>query len=204
MKAMDLGQRFKRARRKLGETQAVFAERFGVDQSTIAKWEANRQIPESYRVDILADIEGESMASDDAGEKISEPGNSLFTLVPVVGEIGAGAAVYPIDTDTTTTTTGHIRAARGFGAVEALRVRGDSMWPAYQDGDWVFVDNRVASPPLQRRKEYIIKTADGRALLKMVEPTADPNRYNLISYNAPPEPDVEIVSARRVRYVRKA
>jgi len=42
MKAMDLGQRFKRARRKLGETQAVFAARFGVDQSTIAKWESNK------------------------------------------------------------------------------------------------------------------------------------------------------------------
>jgi transcriptional regulator with XRE-family HTH domain len=61
MKAMDLGQRFKRARRKLGETQAIFAARFGVDQSTIAKWESNKQIPDSHRVDLLADIEGESM-----------------------------------------------------------------------------------------------------------------------------------------------
>ncbi len=77
------------------------------------------------------------------------------------------------------------------------------MWPAYQDGDWVFVDNRIAVPPLERRKEYILETADGRALLKMVEPSSVPGRYNLISYNAPPEPDVEIVSARRVRYVRK-
>lgn len=203
MKAMDLGQRFKRARRKLGETQAVFAARFGVDQSTIAKWESNKQIPDSHRVDVLADIEGESMPLEEDGEKVAGAGNSLFTLVPVVGEIGAGAAVYPIDIDTTTRTTGHIRAARGFGAVQALRVRGDSMWPAYQDGDWVFVDNRIAEFPLERRKEYILELADGRALLKMVEPSSHKDRYNLISYNAPPEPDVEIISARRVRYVRK-
>ena len=78
---MDLGQRFKRARRKLGETQAAFAERFGVDQSTIAKWEANRQVPDSHRVDLLANIEAESMMPDEAAENVTGVGNSLRILL---------------------------------------------------------------------------------------------------------------------------
>lgn len=204
MKAQDLGQRLKRVRRKLGETQAEFGRRFGVDQSTVAKWERNRQVPESHRLDQLAELEVESMASDEDGEKSDGTVNPLFTMVPVVGEIGAGAAVYPIDTDTSTNATGYIRAARGFGAVEAIRVRGDSMWPVYKNGDWVFVENRQTEFPLERDKEYILDLADGRRLLKTVEPGRSVGLYNLISYNAPPEPDVEIVRAQRVRYIRRA
>lgn len=204
VKAIDLGHRFRRVRRQLGETQADFGRRFGVDQSTVAKWEKGQHLPKDHRLDTLAELEAETETYSLDGEKTDKSVSSLFTLVPVVGEIGAGAAVYPIEGDTTTKTTGYIRAARGFGAVQALRVRGDSMWPAYHDGDWVFVDNRDASWPLERGKEYVIETADGRHLLKMVEPARENGRYNLISYNAPPEADVEVISARRVRYVRKA
>jgi phage repressor protein C with HTH and peptisase S24 domain len=203
MEAQNLGQRVKRIRRKLGETQTNFAARFGVDQSTVSKWERNDQIPESYNLDLLSEIEAGISLDDEAGEMSDTVVNPLFTLVPVVGEIGAGAAVYPVEGDTTTRTTGYVRAARGFGAVEALRVRGDSMWPVYRDGDWVFVENRESSFPLERDKEYILDLADGRRLLKAVEPSRD-GRYNLISYNAPPERDVEIVRAHKVRYVRKA
>lgn len=191
-------------RRKLGETQAEFAARFGVDQSTVAKWEKDKQIPESYRLDIVAELEGESMASDEDDEKSGNPAKALFTMVPIIGEIGAGAAVYPIDTDVTNETTEYIRAARGFGAVEAIRVRGDSMWPVYRDGDLVFVENRGSDFPLVRDKEYILDLADGRRLLKTVEPAGVDGLYNLLSYNAPPERGVEIVRAQKVRYIRRA
>lgn len=36
-----LAKRLKAAREKLEETQAVFASRFGVDQSTLHRWETN-------------------------------------------------------------------------------------------------------------------------------------------------------------------
>ena len=35
------GEQIKVARTNLGETQAVFAARFGVDQSTVHRWEEN-------------------------------------------------------------------------------------------------------------------------------------------------------------------
>ena len=77
------------------------------------------------------------------------------------------------------------------------------MWPAYRDGDILFVENRDSDFPLTRNKEYILELADGRRLLKMVEPGAG-DTYNLISHNAPPEPNVKILTARRVRFVRKS
>jgi repressor LexA len=201
MEPMSLGQRFRRVRRRLGENQTLFARRFGVDQTTVSKWEKDRQIPEGHNLDILAGLEETDLPPNE--EIVPNRTNSLFTLVPVVGDIGAGAAVYPAQDDNNHP-MGYIRAARGFGAVEALRVRGDSMWPAYRDGDMIYIEARAADFPLERNREYILQLADGRRILKMVEPARLNGRYNLISYNAPPESDIEITGAQRVRYVRKA
>jgi len=40
-RGMVTGERIRTARARLGESQAEFARRFEVDQSTIARWEAN-------------------------------------------------------------------------------------------------------------------------------------------------------------------
>lgn len=203
MADLTLAQRFKRVRVFLQETQAEMARRFNVDTSTIAKWEGNKQVPQAYALDILADLEGEMESAESGNDNVTQKSDGLFTYIPVVGNIGAGATVYPIDGDTTSRAEAWIKAPRGIGAVESVRVRGDSMWPAYRDGDILFVENRDSDFPLIRNKEYILELADGRRLLKMVEPVGG-DIYNLISHNAPPEPNVKILTARRVRFIRKA
>lgn len=196
-----IAQRVKRIRARAGENQTVFAHRFGVDQSTVSKWEHGTQTPEPRALDMLALLEEDASENP---ENTSDSGTgSLFTLVPVAGQIGAGAAVYDFDGEDGGKNIGFERTPRGFGAVEALQVRGDSMYPVYRDGDLIYIEDRPAEFPLRRNTEYVIQLADGRRLLKMIEPGAD-GRYNLVSYNAPAEPDVEIVNAQRVRYVRKA
>lgn len=195
-----IAQRVKAVRRHLAENQTLFGRRFGVDQSTVSKWEHGAQTPEPRALDRLAALEEEALGGD--AQFPDSGAGSLFTLVPVSGEIGAGAKVYDVEGGGGRN-IGFERAPRGFGAVEALRVRGDSMYPVYRDGDLVFIEDRPAEFPLLRNTEYIIELTDGRRLLKMVEP-ASGGRYNLIAYNAPVEPDVEIVNAQRVRYVRKA
>jgi phage repressor protein C with HTH and peptisase S24 domain len=195
-----IAQRVKAVRRHVGENQTVFGRRFGVDQSTVSKWEHNTQTPEPRALDRLAAIEAEALGAD---PQIAESGaGSLFTLVPISGEIGAGAKVYDVE-GSGGRNIDFERAPRGFGAVEALRVRGDSMYPVYRDGDLVFIEDRPAEFPLLRNTEYVIELTDGRRLLKMVEPAAN-GRYNLVAYNAPTETEVEIANAQRVRYVRKA
>lgn len=195
-----VANRVKTIRSHLGENQTAFGRRFGVDQSTISKWEHGTQTPESRALDHLAALEEEAIGGHEQPADVGT--GSLFTLVPISGEIGAGAKVYDVEGGGGRNIDFE-RAPRGFGAVEALRVRGDSMYPVYRDGDLVFIDDRPAEFPLRRNTEYVIELTDGRRLLKMVEPAPD-GLYNLVAYNAPVEPDVEIINAQRVRYVRKA
>jgi len=200
---LTLDQRFKRVRSKLGENQKDFGKRFNVDQSTVSKWEHNTQKPESHALDLLAEIEEETFEDAEVFSGFNDGSKSLFTLIPVSGYIGAGALVFNIDGEGGSKNIGFEKAPRGFGAVESLRVRGDSMYPVYKDGDLIFIENRASDFPLHRNTEYIIELSDGRRLLKMIEPAAN-GLYNLVAYNAPIELDVEIVNAQRVRYVRKA
>jgi phage repressor protein C with HTH and peptisase S24 domain len=195
-----ISERVRAIRRHLGENQTVFGRRFGVDQSTVSKWEHSTQTPEARALDRLAALEEEAMGND--AQLAGSDAGSLFTLVPVSGEIGAGAKVYEVEGGGGRNID-YERAPRGFGAVEALRVRGDSMYPVYRNGDLVFIDDRPAEFPLRRNTEYVIELTDGRRLLKMVEPASN-GRYNLVAYNAPAELDVEIANAQRIRYVRKA
>lgn len=198
MEGLTLPQRFRRARKGTGETQGVFAKRFGVTQSTVARWESGKQLPEDPHLVVLADLEGDDEVTEGGGK-----GKSLFTMIPMAGYIGAGAQVYKVDAEQSSRVTDYVKAPRGFGAVESLRVRGNSMWPAYRDGDLVFIENRPSEFPLKRDTDYIVELADGRSFLKMVEPAAD-GTYNLISYNGPPEPGVKIINAIAVRYLRRA
>jgi transcriptional regulator with XRE-family HTH domain len=202
MEIASFPQRVKRLRKATGMKQEELAEKLGVNQGTVSKWERGRQEPEPKHMDAIADLESDLELASGNDDLTANP-TGLFTLVPVVGHIGAGATVYPIDVDTASRVIDWVKAPRGIGPVECVVVRGNSMWPAYRDGDIVFVDNNSSPFPLIREKEYILELSDGRQLLKMVEPNRD-GTYNLLSHNAPPENGVQIVAARRVRFVRKS
>jgi phage repressor protein C with HTH and peptisase S24 domain len=194
------GQRIRRLRKALGgETQAAFAARFGVDQSTVSKWESDRQTPEPKHWDIIASLE--EPAEDESN--VGAAARPLFTLVPLRGYVGAGAEVHILDRGSSLDAIEHIKAPRGFGPVEALQVRGDSMVPAYNDGDTIFLSEGHVPLPIQVPGEYVVELADGRVLLKNVHPAGN-GRYTLLSHNGPPITGVEIVKAAKVRYVRKA
>ncbi len=124
-----------------------------------------------------------------------------FTVVPIAGYVGAGATVVLFEGEASAN-IGYARAPRGFGAVEALTVRGDSMYPAYKDGDVIFYGGEPAELPIRIPDEYVVKLADGRVLLKEVVPTGN-GRYVLQSHNAPAIYDAEILEAFEVRWVQK-
>lgn len=125
----------------------------------------------------------------------------LFTVVPIAGYVGAGATVLLLSGEAADN-IGYARAPRGIGAVEALVVRGDSMYPAYKEGDTIYFGEQPAELPIRVPDEYVVKLADGRVLLKEVVP-AGGGRYVLQSHNAPAIYDAEIVEAFEVRWVQK-
>lgn len=59
---MILGDAIKAARERLGESQAEFAKRFGVDQSAVSRWETQgvpgRGPAAAFVERVLAEIEG--------------------------------------------------------------------------------------------------------------------------------------------------
>lgn len=114
--------------------------------------------------------------------------------VKVIGYVGAGAQVFPIDDG-------------GFDDVEppfaipdnsfALIVRGDSMWPAYRDGTYI-IALPLSSPEDALHRRAVVTLSSGERLIKEVESGSSTGLFDLHSYSAPPQRDVRITEAARI------
>lgn len=117
--------------------------------------------------------------------------------VPVVGYIGAGAEIYPIDQGGS---LDEVEAPPGVGPeAVAVIVRGDSMWPRYTDGDTIIYDQHLPAEKADRR-ECVIALPDGRKYVKMVRRQPD-GLWTLESHNAPPIHDAELLWAAPIRWI---
>jgi transcriptional regulator with XRE-family HTH domain len=127
------------------------------------------------------------------------------TSVPLVGFVGAGAEIYPFD---------DAPLGGGFEMVDAppdeartvvaVEVRGESMFPAYREGDLIYYAREqdfVVDACLGA--ECVVKLGDGPTLVKTVMRGAEPGRWTLLSYNAPPIENAHIDWAAPVLWVDK-
>lgn len=123
--------------------------------------------------------------------------------MPVVGHVGAGAQIYPIDDHAPGAGLDEIEAPPGAapGAV-GVRVRGDSMYPVYSEGDLLFYAEQ-RNPAELIGRECVVRLADGRLFIKIIRRGATPGRYSLHAHNAPPLDDVEIDWAAPVQWIRR-
>jgi len=131
-------------------------------------------------------------------------GESSSRTTPVVGYVGAGAEVYPIDD--------HPKGF-GFDTVEsppgdnrkfvAVIVEGESMYPLYQSGDVLFY-TRDGFSELDRcwGKACVVQITDGPMLVKTLQRGSETNMFNLISFNAPPKENIALDWAARVAWVK--
>ena len=128
---------------------------------------------------------GEMMPSRTGGPKVR-----------LVGKIGAGQEVRPVDDLFETTVLNFPDAA------EAFEVEGDSMFPVARHGDII-----IAAAPRPIRdligSECVVDLDDGRRFFKTVERGSAPNLYTLLSYNAEPIRDVRIVLAGPVLVIKR-
>ena len=128
-------------REKKGLSQNKLAEKIGVNQTTIARWEDDNRIPTiDNAVDVasalnvpLTDLIGKDLRFDNA-EVIDV--NSDIIKIPVYGTIKAGI---PIESQTDIIDYVDIPRSWTKGGKEfyGLKVSGDSMFPKYQDEDTV-------------------------------------------------------------------
>lgn len=121
--------------------------------------------------------------------------------VPIIGHVSAGEGWIPADHDNYETVELGLE-----GDAIALHVRGDSMAPAYRDGDLIIGVKRT-----QRRAENligvdsIVETTDHRRYVKFLAKGSQRGLFNLRSYN-PAHKDIEDVAilwAAPVAWIRR-
>lgn len=193
-----LAERIRHLRDARGETQTEFGFLLGTTQATVARWEKG-SAPKHEALTKLARLAGTSVE-----EFLSKPMRAQSSgAIQIVGYVGAGAAITPFD---------DMAHGDGFGTVErppfvreravAVEVRGDSLVPVAEDG-WklVYTGEQTMLEHEVLNRLCVVHLADGRMLVKRVMRGSQPQRYHLVSTNAPMIEDAEITWAAPVKAI---
>ena len=126
----ETGRKIKALRKALKENQDVFGERFKVEQATVSRWEKGSQVHMKY-FDAIAELAGMTVA--EFFHSSSQP-----RTIQITGYVGAGEKFTPIADGALDTITFDLEADE----IIAVQVRGDSMSPAYRNGD-ILICSRI-------------------------------------------------------------
>ena len=201
----NLATRIRALRKSLGQSQARFAARVGVDQSNVSRWE-NGALPDDAHIVRLAELAGQHPAAFRYG---GAPGRGPETRQPatvaVVGYVGAGQEIFAHDDHALGTGLEEVEAPEGVGKdpIVAVRVRGESMHPL-RDG-WLLFYRRDQHgvPEACLNRLCIVKLAgDGPILVKELRRGYRAGSFVLSSWNAPPLEDVRLDWAAPVLSIR--
>jgi len=193
---MDMSERLRLARENAGFLTAVdAARRFGWGETTYRSHEnGQRNIP-AKRAPIYARAFRVSPEWLLYGR-----GDGTKKPVPLVGYVGAGAEVFAIDDGGA---LDEIEPPPGIGPeAVAVKVRGDSMFPRYSEGDLLIYDTFI---PLTRAdgQECVVSLLDGRKFVKTVRVEGE-GRATLESWNAPPIRNVAVEWVAPILWVKRA
>ena len=134
---MDLGKKIKRRRLDLDLTLEEVGNMVGVSKSTVMKWETG--YIENMRRDKIALLAKALQVSPlwiMGWEEDNEYNNTI--MVPVYGDIPAGVPLEAIE-DIQGYEDIPVNWFKGDRRFIALKVKGDSMYPKYLDGDIVII-----------------------------------------------------------------
>jgi hypothetical protein len=195
------GQRLKTARIRAGYGDATTAaRRFGWTIPTYLAHENGSRgfgverakgYAEAFKVSALWLLTGEGSSASNV-------------KIPVSGYVGAGAVIYPGDDSTGPGGIEEVDLPPGvYGDYAAFKVRGDSNYPAYRNNEIIFVLKEGGPPYEYLNRECVIRTEDGRRLLKTLTPGSKKDHFTLISFNAPPMLDERVEWASPVEWTRK-
>ncbi len=203
--AQSLASRLRNLRKSMGLSQAGFAERVGVDQSNVSRWE-NGALPDDAHLRKLAELAAVHPAALRYGGLAETPGRApRATTTQVVGYVGAGQEIFAHDDHALGGGREEVDAPEGVGddPIVAVRVRGDSMHPM-RDG-WLLFYRRDQNgvPEACLNRLCIVKLAgDGPVLVKEVRRGYRSNHFVLSSWNAPPLEDMRLDWAAPVLSIR--
>lgn len=185
---MEISQIIKELLRVREWTQEDMAEALGVPQSNVSRWLSGVEPRGKVRDRILEMARDSGVIEDEHAER---------TIVPIMGDIGAGDKVDPDYEQPPPEGFDQVELPFWLGEdVIGFRVRGDSQRPKYEPGAVIVVfreQTRATSSLIGDLAA--VRTADGHRYLKRIMPGPKPHLYNLDSVNGSVLP---IVGARIV------
>ncbi len=147
---MSLGQRIRELRKARGLTLQQVADVFGITRASVSGWESDDTRPDQDKLPSLSKKLGTTVEHLLTGKKPDvaadsdanvEQGPDLRGHVPLISWVQAGNWEAVVDNFSPGDAEDWMPCPRKYGPQTfALRVRGVSMEPKYQDGDIIFVD----------------------------------------------------------------
>ena len=126
-------------------------------------------------------------------------------ILRIMGLIGAGAEIYPDFEQVPPDGLYEIEAPFSIpDDAIAFEVKGESMWPRYDNGDIIVTWKFSVDLSQIIGWEAAVRTTDNRRFLKRILLGAEPHTYDLESYNAPPIRGVRLDWAGQVNAVIRA
>ena len=182
------GQRLKALRAAHQISQKDLAAQLFVSPQAVGKWEREEATPNPETVRKLSeifDVSADYLLGRELSQNVSPASHAL--RVPVLGVIQAGV---PMDAIQDILDWEEIPASWGSGSREyfGLRVKGDSMYPKYLEGDTVILrkdhacdsgdDCAVLVNGDAATLKQVILREDGAVELRPVNPTYPPRTYS--------------------------
>ncbi|KQS90319.1 helix-turn-helix domain-containing protein [Rhizobium sp. Leaf386] len=173
------------------------AEKTGLSTSYVSRLESGERNLSVKNINLFAHaFEAEPQ------ELLAEKATKRSNVVAVMGRIGAGAEILPEDEQVPPEGLYEIETPFPLPEdAEAYEVKGESMWPRYDDGDIIICWKQGNDPEEMLGWEAAVKTAEGRRYLKRLLRGSVKGTYDLESHNAPPIRGVKLVWIAAVQSV---
>lgn len=181
-------------REATGLKQAELAKKIGVSQGTVSKWESEQVSPNKKQWDALLSFVRRSSRTQHLAREIS-----TAQKVPLVGHVGAGAAV-TIEGEGPGSLDEDIPAPEGSTEkTVAVEIRGDSLGSFFDQ--WLVFYDDVRSPVTNDliNKLCVCGLSDGRVLIKRIRRSKTRGLFHLESQAGDSIYDVSIDWAARVK-----
>lgn len=201
---MTLGARIRKAREARRLSQADVGRHFAISAKAVSMWERDKNSVDPDRLPALARL---LQISTDWLLTGRESSRRTGDGPPLVGYVGAGGQIYPLDDHALGDgmDTAELPPGGDEDAAVAVRVRGHSMHPVYRDGDTLYYTrSRPNDWAALIGRDCIAGLRDGRILVKVFRQGSQKGRWNLASYNQPDIENAEISWVAPIRWVRRS